>query len=51
MIMAKLWSEDRKGADMAYIFDDDKKKIEVVISTEAPPATGEPNTIYIQIIT
>lgn len=35
---------------MAYIFDDDKKKIEVIISTSAPPATGTPNTIYIQIV-
>lgn len=35
---------------MAFIFDDDKKKIEVIISTSAPPATGTPNTFYIQIV-
>lgn len=35
---------------MAYIFDDDKSKMEVIISTSAPPATGTPNTIYIQIV-
>lgn len=41
---------------MAYGFDDDKSKVEVyskeeiTISTSAPPATGTPNTIYIQIV-
>lgn len=35
---------------MAFIFDDDKGKMKVIISTSAPPATGTPNTIYIQIV-
>lgn len=35
---------------MAYIFEDDKKKIEVIISNEEPPETGIPNSIYIQLL-
>jgi hypothetical protein len=47
---------------MAYAFNDDKSKVEVytkeeayskeeiIISTEPAPETGNPNTIYIQIV-
>lgn len=35
---------------MAYLFNDDKSKMEVIISTSAPPETGTPNTFYIQIV-